>query len=689
MKMKRSITLSAIATALVLSACSPVEQKNQSTVATKVPAVTAPESENTAYLNRDIQQEIFYFVMPDRFHNANPDNDNGDPVRKISQGGLDKSSKWAFHGGDIQGVEAKLDYLQNMGISSIWMTPILRNRAVQPDGFGHHGYWVIDFTEIDPHFGSNQNLKDLIEAAHARDMKIFFDIITNHTADVIKYEECHDEQGNYLNKDKKGCEYLSKADLAAGKQYTPFTLHGEDNVKVPAWLNDPKYYNNQGDSFWQGESAVYGDFAGLDDLDTSQPEVLEGLTEVFKDLISEFKPDGFRIDTVKHVDIEFWQSFGPAITKHAQDIGIPEFFIFGEVYDGNPAGLSKFTTKGKLPSVLDFGFAFNTQDAFFRDQGIGRLANLFDNDDYYRDHDSEPNDLLTFIGNHDMGRPGHFIYKAQPDISEVEALQRTQLAHAFMYLSRGVPVVYYGDEQGFTGDGGDVDAREDMDPSQTAVYNDNNLIGTDATTADDNFDNEHPIYQSLVALAKLKKGFDALQSGTHYNRIVDEDKGIYGFSRVLADAPRDHLILFNLSGQEQSVSIDSMGLDYGIIGSSAQVTMQQSDSKLTIALPSRSYVALRSVQAIPAVQISELAIGNTYEENDRVIFPVNLSFAQSQDLSLAEVSIYAVHPNGTEHLLAVDPTPPYRAVVMPELIVEGARIKAVAHNHAGQTIASE
>ncbi len=91
------------------------------------------------YLHRDVRDEIFYFVMPDRFNNGNTDNDNGSKEVAISQGGLDRTSKWAFHGGDMQGVEEKLDYLKSMGITSIWMTPILRNKAVQKDGFAHHG----------------------------------------------------------------------------------------------------------------------------------------------------------------------------------------------------------------------------------------------------------------------------------------------------------------------------------------------------------------------------------------------------------------------------------------------------------------------------------------------------------------------------------------------------------------------
>ena len=118
--------------------------------------------------------------LPDRFNNGDVSNDSGAPKGSISHGGLDTTSKWAFHGGDMAGIEQKLDYLKSMGITAIWMTPILRNKAVQKGGFAHHGYWIVDFTEIDPHFGSNADLKRLIDTAHKKDIKVFFDIITRY-----------------------------------------------------------------------------------------------------------------------------------------------------------------------------------------------------------------------------------------------------------------------------------------------------------------------------------------------------------------------------------------------------------------------------------------------------------------------------------------------------------------------------
>lgn len=638
------------------------------------------------YLTRNIQDEVFYFVMPDRFHNAKPYNDMGDKNRPISYGGFDPSSKWAFHGGDIAGLEAKLDYIQGMGVTAIWMTPLLRNRAIQPDGFGHHGYWVVDFTEIDPHFGSNDDLKSLIAAAHERDIKVFFDIITNHTADVIKYEECHDPEGNFLSSEQTGCEFISSEELAAGKKYTPFVLESEKNIKIPAWLNDPKYYNNRGDSFWEGESAIKGDFVGLDDLDTSQPEVLEGLTEIFKNLISEFRPDGFRIDTVKHVDIEFWQSFGPAITQHAKDIGLPAFFIFGEVFDGSPAGLSKYTTKGKLPSVLDFSFAFNTRDVVFENKSVSQLVTLFDNDDYYRDADSNPNDLLNFIGNHDVGRVGYFIEKGLPDISEDEKVARSKLAHALMYFSRGVPVVYYGDEQGFTGDGGDVDARENMDPSKVDSYNDNNLLGTDRTTADSNFDVNHPLYIEFSKLAQLRHSYKSLRQGEHINRLLDEEKGLYGFSRILPSDMMDHLLVFNFSTQSQQINMMTSEVQYEKVVAHADSTITQSSGAISIEIAPLSYTLLRSTQALAHSMVTEISIQKVYEENDRVFIPFELSFEKPGQFNFAQITVSTIGLDGQTTPVAFDTTPPYRAILTPEQVLNIHKIKVQSDNFNGQKV---
>ncbi|QBY04341.1 alpha-amylase [Thalassotalea sp. HSM 43] len=578
-----TLVSSAIALSLALSGCDSSDNKQQQaeqvaqteqvTQAEQEIEVTATDDQQQKisiapissqlphYLERDVRDEVFYFVMPDRFHNGDIDNDLGSKDKPESYGGFDRSSNGHYHGGDMKGLKEKLPYLQEMGITALWMTPIMRNQAVQGDSSGYHGYWVLDFTEIDPHLGSNQDLVDLIDEAHKLNMKVFFDIIANHTADVIKFKECHGENGDqWLHETPGLCDYKTKEQVANGDSYTVFVPEGKENLKVPAWLNDPKYYNNQGDSLWKGESAIYGDFAGLDDINTEDPEVVSGLIEVFKGVVSEFKPDGFRIDTVKHVNMEFWQEFSPAILEHAKAEGIPQFFMFGEVYDGEPKNLSTFVNDGKLQSILDFAFQGAVHRALIEGKGSDELQKLFDQDHFYNGEYGDASTLVTFTGNHDMGRFAFMLNDKHPQMTEAEKLERIKLSNALMYFSRGIPVVYYGDEQGFVGDGNDKNARQDMMPSKVATYNDDDLLGTDKTTADDNFDQSHVLYQDLVGLGNLYGQHKTLRQGTQEVLYSQATPGIFAFTRT--DDQYQYLIVANTANSEQNVDLQMSQQDY-------------------------------------------------------------------------------------------------------------------------------
>lgn len=565
-KLSRVILASALATSLV--SCGSVESSK-----------TEPKdafSEN--YLTRDVRDDVFYFVMPDRFANGDPSNDQGSETIAISRGGFDPTSTGHYHGGDIKGLQDNLDYLKDLGVSAIWLTPILRNQAVQGDSSGYHGYWPVDYTEIDPHLGTNEDLKNFIDAAHAKNIKVFFDIITNHTADVIKFKECHTEGRPLFSTSEQLCEYRSLEEKAKGNGYTPFIPKGLENVKKPEWLNDPKYYHNQGDSTWQGENSVYGDFMGLDDVDTDNPEVVKGMIDIFNGIIKQFKPDGFRIDTVKHVNIEFWQQFTPAITEYAKSQGIPEFFVFGEVYSGNTDELSYYTTVGDMPSVLDFAFQYRTKDVFAYNKGTDNLQELFADDVKYEDHNSSADLLMNFVSNHDVGRLGYTLDQSLPNASEEEKIKRFNLSNSLMYFGRGIPVIYYGDEQGFTGDGGDRGAREDMMPSVTPEYNDNNLYGTDKTTADDNFDKSHPIYQKLAEYARIYHENAVLRRGTQKVEFASDKPGIFALSRSMPGEATFYVI-YNSSVEASEFALKVVGDQNRIIY--GDVEPQHSGTKMT------------------------------------------------------------------------------------------------------------
>jgi glycosidase len=501
-------------------------------------------SESADFRERPASDEIIYFLLADRFENADPANDRGGLSGDRLHTGYDPTAKGYFHGGDLKGVTARLSYIQSLGATALWLAPVFVNKPVQgPPGdesAGYHGYWITDFTKVDAHLGTASDLHALIAAAHARGMKIYLDIVINHTADVIRYRECPGFT----------CAYRSRADFpdrASGYAYTPYLPKGEQHVKAPEWLNDTAYYHNRGNSTFEGESSTLGDFSGLDDIATENPRVVQGFIDIFGTWIDDYGIDGYRIDTAKHVNPEFWQAFVPAMRKRAAERGIPNFHIFGEAAtsDIDPASLAVHTRVDKLPAMLDFAFSAAVHDTVAGHAGTDELARLFAADPLYEGGELAAMQLPTFIGNHDAGHFAYFVQKERPGARAPEVLQRLQLALAMLFTLRGVPTIYYGDEQGFVGRGGDQDARQDMFASQVASYNSQPLLGTSATTAVSNFDGTHPLYTSIAALAQLRQQHAALRHGRQIVRAAGPTPGLFAVSRLDAASGAEILIAFN------------------------------------------------------------------------------------------------------------------------------------------------
>ena len=187
---------------------------------------------------------------------------------------------------------------------------------------------------------------------------------------------------------------------------------GDVNHKVPEWLNDVTLYHNRGNTTFVGENSQYGDFFGLDDLFTEDQRVVDGMKEIYKQWITDFKIDGFRIDTMKHVNDEFWQDFAPDVLAHAKAQGKDEFLMFGEVFDTTKTYTSHFTTHDKVQAVIDFPFQAAAQRFAAASGPTSALRDFFVGDDWYTDADSNVYQLPTFLGNHDMGRIGFFLRQA-------------------------------------------------------------------------------------------------------------------------------------------------------------------------------------------------------------------------------------------------------------------------------------
>lgn len=539
-------------------------------------AQTAPGPTLAAVRARAPEDEVIYFLLPDRFDNADPANDRGGLSGDRSRTGFDPTNKAFFHGGDLKGVIRRLPYIQGMGATAIWVAPIFKNKAVQgPPGHesaGYHGYWIEDFLHVDPHFGTDADFAALVKAAHARGMKVYMDIVVNHTADVIRYRECpgfgcpYRSRSDYpyavkggdpahpINQGFQGDDVQTAANFAhltdPSWAYTPYVPAGEEHAKNPDWLNDPIYYHNRGSSTFEGDSFTIGDFGGLDDLFTENPRVVSGMIDIYDSWIDRFGIDGFRIDTEQHVNPEFWQAFVPAILARARAKGIPNFHVFGEVSSGemDPARLAEHTQTDHIPAVLDFAFMHAVIDTVAGTAGTDELGRLFAADPLYRGGEPAARALPTFLGNHDQGRFAWFVRKARPDAADAEVLARVTLGHAMLLTLRGVPTIYAGDEQGFAGTGDDQASREDQFASQVASYNAETLVGTRKTTATDSFDPAYPLYRAIAALARVREATPALTRGRQVVRAVSPKAGLFAVSRFDPTNGREVVAAFNTSG---------------------------------------------------------------------------------------------------------------------------------------------
>ena len=572
----------------------------------------------------------FYFVMTDRFNNGDPTNDaciatghagpDGElPVdctgtdRMVT--GLDPTDKGFYHGGDIAGLHAQLPYIESLGLDAIWLTPSFVNRPVQGAGAdissGYHGYWITDFTQIDPHLGTNAELKAFIDDAHARGIKVYFDIITNHTADVIYYAGFEGQNPPYVTKaadpyvDVNGNAF-DPADYAPGNQamplmnpdgisfpYDPELPVGMEEVKFPLWLNDPTLYHNRGfDPSWPaGEAATYMDFGDLDDLMTENQIVVDGMIEIYT-AWTDLGIDGFRIDTVKHVDFQFWSEFTAAINAHTAGSN-PDFYMFGEVYDADAKMLSPYVRNTGMQGVLDFAFQSSARN-YVTGSPATSLAGLFRADDYYTTATSSAADLPTFLGNHDMGRIGQLVGAA-------DALAKVELANELMFLTRGQPVVYYGDEQGIIGDGGDKDARQNMIDSQVSTYNDDLLLDGSPYGTGPGFATDGVLYSHISTLASLRASTPALATGAQIERYAEGP--VFAFSRVDATEKVEHLVALNNSSSPTTVTIPTLtpGATFtGVYGTTATGTAG-ADGALEVTIPAHSAVVLKAGDTVAGV----------------------------------------------------------------------------------------
>ena len=643
--------------------------------------------------------KAIYFVMPDRFENGDPANDTAGVDGDVLDHGFDPTRRGYHHGGDLAGLSARLPYIADMGIEALWITPVFTNRFVQGDGTiegstsSYHGYWQVDFERIDPHLGTADDMKALIDDAHALGLDVYFDIVVNHTGDVIGFAEgaySYLSTENIPFRDATGVAFDPAAiddpsdwpelDVGTSFPYTPVFVPPElATIKNPEWLNDPALYHNRGNSTFQGESSLYGDFFGLDDLFTEHPRVIEGMIELYGDMIETYDIDGFRIDTMKHVDLDFWAQFAPAIRERAAALGKPDFFFFGEVFSEDPALGSSHTAVG-VPATLDF-IVNGGIDRYVSGgpADAAAMAQAFDQDDWYTDTDNNATMQVTFYGNHDEGRMGHKLNRAEPGADDLRLLARSRVAFDLSFLSRGAPVVYYGDEQGFTGDGGDQLARQDMFPSQVPEYLDDDLIGTDATTADSNFDPGHPLYQHVQYLTKVRREHPTFSTGA---QIVHEPVGsVFAFSRFDRDERVEYVVVTNsdpVSSNAASIDLLTPSATFTQIGGEGLTASTDADGVLTVDVPPIGTLVFRADERLePPATEATIRIDRPTTGTELIFRRYRIQATVGDD-RYAEVT-FAVSVDGADHeVIGVDDAPPYRVYWDNSDLADGTEVEIVA-----------
>ena len=403
-----------------------------------------------------------YFVMVDRFANGDSNND----------GAVDLADPAAFHGGDIQGVIDRLDDLQAMGVGTVWLSPVFAMRTEKFFEHGaFHGYWVEDITKVEPRFGDTALLRRLSDELHARGMKLVLDIVLNHVA-----------------------------------MDSPLVAQRSD------WFHRQGPLEN-----WQDEhELVNHDVHGLPDLAQENPAVFSHLLQSSLQWIGEVRPDGFRLDAVKHVPLDFWARFNAAVSERAGR----DFLLLGEMLDGDPALIARTQREGRFGAMFDFPLYFALIDVYCRDQSAARLGAALSSDRVYDDPDS----LVTLLDNHDLPRV----------VSDCKGdLERVKGALTFQLTARGTPALTYGIESALAG------AKEPEN------------------RADMRFDHR-PLREHIATLLRLRREHASLDAGAP--RILRAGKDLFAYARLMpgeaaiivvnrAESPLRFELPVELSGQ--------------------------------------------------------------------------------------------------------------------------------------------
>ena len=530
----------------------------------------------------DWRDEVIYQLLVDRFADGDLSND-----QNVNPSGLGR-----FQGGDWQGVIDHIDYLQALGVTAVWISPVVRNVDTDANFDSYHGYWAQDLTHTNPHFGDLPALRRMVQALHAKKIKVILDIVTNHMGQLFYYDI--NENGvpdtNVYGQGcpppllNRGCtnpqitqltEYDPDYDPKGVQAYTSLGFSGPAPIRwlfipeihrmppMPVALQNKDFWNKRGRivdytnmNHQPTDQVITGDFpGGLKDLKTSLPEVQDELTKDYTYWIGAADFDGFRIDTLKHVEHAFWQKFAPGVRAYAKDHGKKNFFMFGEAFDGDDVLTGSYTFNNEVDSVFYFPQKFRVfRDVFQTNaptKGIEDLWNERPKNYETVPHENGPvsinptthevmggvstQDLLVnFLDNHDIPR---FSYDL-PCIAK-DNCPALWNALSLLFTESGLPCVYYGTEQEFSGGN---------DPSNRERLWDSGYATTGKT------------FQVIRTLSDTRKRYSPLRRGITQVRWsstrtgAERDAGIFAFERTQMTDGKRALVVLNVKDDKESTT---------------------------------------------------------------------------------------------------------------------------------------
>jgi len=618
-------------------------------------------------------------VMPDRYANGDPSNDTGGLTGSPNVTGYDPTDPGYYHGGDLKGLDEHLQRIKDLGFTALWITPVLKQDPVENGSAAYHGYWGLDFTTVDPHLGTDADFARVVDDAHALGLKVYLDVVVNHTADIIElansstysdipFRDCH---GNFFRADRYVTAKRFPCLAARYMPEVPYVPPADRHLKKPEWLNDPLNYHDRGNidfSSCSQQCFEQGDFYGLDDLFTEKPNVMNGLAQIYASWIRRFHVDGFRVDTAKHVNAAFFRLWVPKIRAAARQAGIADFPIFGEVTLNDAVDLSDFVRTRGLPQVLDFPFQQVATGFAAGATGAKGLADRLNDDDYFRTPNGIDPAFPTFLGNHDMGRGAQQILSQAPGLSPAALLQRVELGYDLLYLLRGAPVVQWGDEVGMIGSGGDKAAREDMFPTQVTDWQTEQRVGGPPIGKGSSFDVTNPLEGHLQQLAALRDAHPELSTGAS---VIRKAQGaVLVVSRIDLATGREVVVAFNngTTAAKVTVSTATPGATWSVVFGTGTAS-----GDLTLTIPPVSAVA-----AVPSAPLPATAPGTP----KLVAAPDPLTSYEALTATVpgGPVSVWFAtrRAGGAWQKLAVDDSAPYRGFLDPLRFRKGERVQAVA-----------